>query len=407
LSHSSKDSSAPAPRLGVWLVGARGSISTTVAYGLSGLRQGLVEPLGLTTERGPLAQLDLASYGDMLLGGHEISAGDLSSSAAELVRNGVLPPELLAACGVDAAALDARIRPGVLDVADLGNADLDQSVSSLGGASQREKVERLGADVVAFREDNQLERVIVVYLASTEPWGDECDAWGSLAAFEAALDGGLELPASCLYAYAALRSGAPFVNFTPNRGASIPALEELAQELGLPHCGRDGKTGETLVKTALAPMFVARALRVMSWQGYNMLGNKDGAALSNPIRLESKVQSKDAPLHAIMDDERMHTSVGIDYVPSLHDWKTAMDFIHFQGFLGAKMSLQFTWTGSDSALAAPLVIDLIRLTDLAARLGESGDMPQTACFFKAPHSGGSHDFHVQFERLLAYAESRI
>lgn len=388
-------------------MGARGSIATTVAYGLSGLAQGLVEPIGLTTEKGPLASLELCSYGDMLLGGHEISSGDLSASAAELVRHGVLPAELLAACGGEAAALDARIRPGVLDVADLGNADLDPSVSSLGGASQREKVEHLGADITAFRETHRLQRVIVVYLASTEPWTDPTDAWLDLDHFEAALDSGAELPASCLYAYAALRAGAPFINFTPNHGASLPALAELALKQGLPHCGRDGKTGETLVKTALAPMFAARALRVLSWQGYNMLGNRDGVALSEPIRLESKVHSKDAPLHAILDDEELHTSVGIDYVPSLHDWKTAMDYVHFQGFLGAKMSLQFTWTGSDSALAAPLVIDLIRLTDYAARLGEKGDMAHTACFFKAPNGGGTHDFHGQFERLLEYAQAHL
>lgn len=392
------------PSLGVWLVGARGAIATSLAYGLAGLQQGLVEPTGIVTERGPFHDLGLRSFDDILLAGHEISGGDLSRTAAELARNGVLPRDLVAACSTEAAALDARIRPGVLDVADVGAAELHPDVVGLGGASQRDCVARLSDDVASFQEEHGLERVIVVYLASTEPWREEQPSWSDLAAFEAALDRGDELPASCLYAYAAFRAGAPFVNFTPNRGASIPALVELAKQCGLPHCGNDGKTGETLLKTVLAPMFVARHLRVLSWQGYNMLGNKDGASLADPIRRRSKLESKDQPLHSILDDDELHTSVGIDYVPSLHDWKTAMDFVHFQGFLGAKMSLQFTWSGSDSALASPLVIDLVRLVDFAAAQGEAGEMPHTACFFKAPIGGGTHDFHAQFQRLIDYTD---
>jgi len=153
----------------------------------------------------------------------------------------------------------------------------------------------------------------------------------------------------------------------------------------------------------LAPMFRARALRVLSWQGYNMLGNQDGAVLADPLHKETKVRGKDEALRAILGDERAHTHVGIDYVPSLRDWKTAWDFIHFEGFLGARMSLQFTWTGSDSALAAPLVIDLLRLVELAARRGESGALEHLACFFKAPLSAGVHDFSEQHRRLVEYA----
>jgi myo-inositol-1-phosphate synthase len=385
-------------------VGARGAVATCVAYGAWGLRSGLLEPVGLATERPPFSRLPLRPIDDLVFGGHEISLGDLSSSASELVRNGVLPMDLVAACSAEAAALDARIRPGTLDLADVGRADLDPEVTALGGAHPRAKVERLAADIAAFRADHGLERVIVVNLASTETWADERESWNDLAAFERALDGGEDFPASCLYARAAFESGAPFVNFTPNRGASIPALRQLARERGLPHCGNDGKTGETLLKTVLAPLFAARALRVLSWQGYNMLGNRDGAVLSDPIRRESKLRNKDAPLHAILDDENLHTGVGIDYVPSLHDWKTAMDFVHFQGFLRAKMSLQFTWTGSDSALAAPLVLDLVRFSDFAAARGEAGEMGHTASYFKSPIAGGTHDFHAQFVRLIQYAE---
>jgi len=387
----------------VWLIGARGAISTCVTYGLSGLRQGLIEPTGIITEQSPLKELGLRPFDEIVLAGHEVSSGDLTQSAGELVRHGILPADLVVASSAEAAGTDARIRPGILDTSDVGGAELDPAAASLSGASPRRKVEQLRDDIMAFQADHSLERVVVVYLASTEAWTEEREYWNDLASFEQALDDGREIPASCLYAYAALQAGAPFANFTPNRCASIPALRQLARELSLPHCGNDGKTGETLLKTVLAPMFTARALKVLSWQGYNMLGNRDGASLADPIRRESKCRNKDAPLHAILGDDSVHTTVSIDFVPSLHDWKTAWDFIHFQGFLGAKMSLQFTWSGSDSALASPLVIDLVRLCDFAAAHDESGEMAHTACFFKSPLAGGSHDFHVQFQQLLGYA----
>ncbi|MEM7306742.1 MAG: inositol-3-phosphate synthase [Planctomycetota bacterium] len=397
-------------RLGVWLVGARGAISTCVAYGLSGLRQSMIEPTGITTARGPLAALPLVGFDEIVLGGHDILRGDQSSTAADLARHGVLPADLVAAGASDAAAFEARIRPGVLDGPEVGLADLDPESARLGAAPQIEQIERISADLVSFREGLNLDRVLVVYVASTESWREEREAWSKLGRLETDLESDVaELPASSVYAFAALQCGCPFVNFTPNRGASLPALRELALREGMPHCGNDGKTGETLLKTALAPMFAARALRVMSWQGYNMLGNRDGEVLSDPVRREAKRRSKDAALRAILgpSNESLHTEVGIDFVPSLHDWKTAWDFIHFEGFLGARMSLQLTWQGSDSALAAPLVLDLVRLTDLAAARGEAGEMEQAACFFKSPltaKGAAEHDFHAQFRALLDYGE---
>ena len=245
--------------------------------------------------------------------------------------------------------------------------------------------------------------MIVVHLASTEAFRPPHDSWRTLESFEKSLDAGHSQPASCLYAYAALANGHPFVNFTPSPGSSIPALRELARNRGALHCGSDGKTGETLLKTVLAPMFVARALKVRAWQGYNMLGNRDGEVLADPMHKESKLRNKNDALRAILGDDQVHTHVGIDYVPSLEDWKTAFDLIHFEGFLRTRMTLSFTWTGSDSALASPLVIDLARLVDFAAAKGEVGEMPHTASFFKSPLAGGKHDFHAQFDRLVEYA----
>jgi myo-inositol-1-phosphate synthase len=394
---------AGARRVGLWLVGGRGAIATCVAYGLSGLRLGLLEPVGLCTEAPPFDRLELAGFDELVLGGHEVVRRGLDRSAQELVREGVLPSELVAASAADAAAYDARIRPGPLDEPEVGLADLDPRSARLGAAPPREQAAAIEADLAEFRREHGLGALVVVHVASTESWRDERAEWADLGAFERALDAGRAQPASIVYAYAALRSGAGYVNFTPSRGSSIPALRELALERGVPHCGNDGKTGETLLKTVLAPMFKARALRVLAWQGYNMLGNRDGAILADSAHREAKLRNKDEALRALLGDPAVHTHVGIDFVPSLGDWKTAFDLVHFEGFLGARMTLSFTWRGSDSALAAPLVIDLARLVELALRRGERGVLAATASFFKAPLGGGSHDFHAQHEALLAWA----
>ncbi len=395
---------ARSARLGLWLVGARGAISTCVAYGLAGLRMGMIEPLGLGTEQPPLSGLGLVDLEDIVLGGHDVCARDLSRSAGELVSAGILPADLVGASSQDASAYEACIRPGILDGPDVGMGDLDPRSAQLGSLAPREQIAALQADWDEFEKVGGQERTVVVNLASTEAERSEQAAWADLDELEAALDRGDEQPASLLYAYAALSSGRPFVNFTPSIGSGPPALRALAEKHGVPHCGSDGKTGETLVKTAMAPMFAARALRVLSWQGYNMLGNRDGEVLRDPAHAQAKLRNKDEVLRSILDASHgMHSQVAIDYVPSLGDWKTAWDFVHFEGFLGARMSLQFTWSGSDSALAAPLILDLARLADLSARRGEGGLMTHTACYFKAPLGGGTHDFHRQYAELLAYA----
>ena len=156
------------------------------------------------------------------------------------------------------------------------------------------------------------------------------------------------------------------------------------------------------MKTTLAPMFVARNLKVMSWEGYNMLGNRDGKVLDAPDANQAKCKDKDNCLRDILGDDETHSRVRIDYVPSLGDWKTAWDFIHFTGFLGTKMILQFIWQGCDSALASPLVLDLIRMADFAHRSNESGNLRHLACFFKAPYEAEEHGFFRQNEALLEY-----
>jgi myo-inositol-1-phosphate synthase len=390
-------------RVGLWLIGGRGAISTCLVYGLQGLADGVIEPTGLVTARAPVSRLPLVDPGSLVVSGCEVRRGDLGSSAAELVRQGVLPEALVASASRAAATYDASLVPGVLDGPDVGVADLDPESARLGAAPPAEALDAIRAQLADFRDRNGLDRVVVANLASVEAWREPGRAARDLDGLRAAIAEGDDLPASVLYAVAAFQEGCGYVNFTPSAGASWPSVRALALEHGLPHCGNDGKTGETLVKTALAPMFAHRALKVLSWVGYNMLGNRDGEVLSEPLHKRAKVANKDEVLRRILADEPdMHSHVGIDYVPSLGDWKTAWDLIHFEGFLGARMSLQFTWAGCDSALAAPLVIDLVRLVELAMRRGERGVLEHTASFFKSPIGVDEHDFHAQFGLLLDY-----
>ena len=410
-------------RVGLWLVGARGAIATSVAYGVLGLRRGLVAPTGVPTLSPPLDALDLVPLDAIVLGGHDVCTRDLSRAAGELVAAGILDADLVASVSDDASRYEAAIRPGILDAVDPGFADLDPRAADLGARAPRDQVNAIRADIDAFASDNDLDRVVVVSLISVEAATAPQTAWDSIEGLEAAIDSGVSQPASVLYAYAAITSSRPYVNFTPNIGASIPALVTLSDRLGVPIAGSDGKTGETLVKTVLAPMFRARALRVLAWQGYNMLGNRDGEVLKEPSHREAKLRSKDEALRSILRsggversdlDGDLHTKVAIDYVPSLGDWKTAWDFIHFEGFLGAKMSLQFTWTGCDSALAAPLVIDLARLVAFASKRGEGGVQEHLACYFKSPQiadrgagqGADLHNFHKQIETLYRYVDQR-
>jgi myo-inositol-1-phosphate synthase len=206
------------------------------------------------------------------------------------------------------------------------------------------------------------------------------------------------LPASSLYFLAAAAAGASYVNFTPSAGGTPRCLEEVALARGIAQAGCDGKTGETLLKSVLAPMFAARNLDVMSWVGHNIFGNLDGRVLDDPRNKAAKVKSKDHLLAAILGYPPQ-THVSIEYIESMGDWKTAWDHIHFRGFLGTPMTLQFTWQGCDSILAAPLVLDLVRLVERAWRGGERGGLAWLACFFKSPLGVTEQSFAAQVAML--------
>ena len=403
---STSDNGAGDRRVGVWIVGALGSVSALVAAGLEAMKAGLAGPAGLVTSAPDFEGTGLVDPASLVLGGHEVRGGDFAAAAEEYARaNGVLSREMLDAARPGLLAASADLRPGISINCGDAIRKLAPLPTDLDRRPLAEIVAAIQKDLREFKERRGLDDVIVVNLASAEPESAlprELSYLESLSAL-IAQDRREHFPASVLYAYAAIDGGFPYVNFTSSVGSSLASLEELAVRRGVPHAGRDGKTGETLVKTVLAPMFVARRLKVLSWEGHNLLGNRDGQVLDAPANNLAKVKDKDAALREILGDAKAHSRVRIDYVPSLGDWKTAWDFIHFEGFLGARMSLQFTWQGCDSALAAPLVIDLVRLADLAHRSGEKGAMRQAACFFKAPLGGGSHDFHVQMDNLAAYA----
>jgi myo-inositol-1-phosphate synthase len=392
-------------KIGVWLIGAKGGVSTTVTVGLVALRKGLTADQGLVTQLPQFAGLDLAQWSDFTLGGHEIRETTLHAEAQQLVRNNhALDGDLVARCKTDLDKLDKNIRPGTLINVGPTIEKLADDAARRTREAPREAIERIQADLQDFVAKNGLDQLIVVNVASTEPPADETDLptkWKDLAKL-------LEKPKRCplaassLYAIASLELGYPFVNFTPSLGSAPIAIRELALDRETCHMGHDGKTGETLLKSVLAPMFAARHLQVQSWVGHNIFGNMDGKVLDDPANKRTKVKSKDRLLHQILGYSPQ-TLVSIEYIESLGDWKTAWDHVHFRGFLNTPMVLQFTWQGCDSLLAAPLVIDLIRLTELAHRRGERGLLTFLASFFKSPLGVDQHDFVRQFQMLQAWA----
>jgi len=370
--------------VGVWFVGARGSVASTAVVGALAIRAGLAEPSGCVAELPEFAGAGLAPLGELVFGGHDVVDVPLVKRAELLAAAGVIPPHLPSALATELAAADADLRQGI----------------RAGEPDQRAQLRRLTADLEEFRARHGLDTVVVVDTSSTEP-PSAFDA--DLAALEAALDAGeAPLPPSSCYAYAAFRAGCPLVAFTPSPGPRLPALTELAAERGVPWAGSDGKTGETLLKTALGPMFAQRALRVLSWSGINLLGGGDGATLGDAANVGSKIESKARGLERILG----HPVAGplhIDNVPDLGEWKTAWDHVHFAGFLGTRMTLQFTWAGCDSALAAPLVLDLARLLGRASQVGLSGPVGELGFFFKDPAGSDEHRLSAQFDALVAWA----
>ncbi|MFE9675081.1 inositol-3-phosphate synthase [Streptomyces sp. NPDC006259] len=359
------------PRVGVWLIGARGSVATTVVAGCAALTAGLRPPTGLVTETPAFADSALPALSRLVFGGHDTLDCPLPKRAEQLAAGGVLPPGLPAAVETELAAADREIRPGGPLPGD--TRDEDRLITAF------------TTDLLDFVRRHGLARAVVVNVASTEP-----------------APTGPGLPASSLYAAAALRAGCPYVNFTPSTGLRHPRLAALAAASGLPYAGRDGKTGQTLLRSVLGPMFAQRALAVRAWSGTNLLGGGDGAALADPAAAAAKNAGKGRVLADTLGTVP-EGQVHIDDVPALGDWKTAWDHIAFDGFLGTRMVLQTIWQGCDSALAAPLVLDLARLLARAHERGLSGPRPELAFFFKDPVGDAPASLAEQYAHLCRFA----
>jgi len=394
-----------AKRVGLWLVGARGNVAATAISGLLLLKRGGISNVGLITESILQEFGPFFAWEDVSLGGHEIRDITLLDEAKKLVNESrTLGDAQFDLIADELAEVDQNILMGTC----FGSGAIVESLACsacrelLEVETPRQVVRRLADDLTRFQHENDLERVIVINLSSTEPPTDVDSVPATPKELLATLDDkNSPLRAGSLYAIAAMESGCSFVNFTPCFGCQGEAMAELAVGNGVPIAGCDGKTGETLLKSVLAPMFARRNLEVMSWVGHNIFGNLDSHVLNDPENKATKVASKDQLLTDILG-YRPETLVTIERIESLGDWKTAWDHIHFQGFMGVPMSLQFTWQGCDSILAAPLVLDLARLMDLASRRGEMGPVAALASFFKSPIGDTPAEFDTQFFGLLKW-----
>ncbi|MEG3616794.1 inositol-3-phosphate synthase [Isoptericola haloaureus] len=383
------DTPASTGRTGLWLVGARGSVATTATLGLAALAAGHAPATGCVTAAEPFDGLALPAFGDLVVGGHDVAPTTMVKQAEALAAAGMIPGHLLSATRDALAAADAEVRPGY---------DPRQH-----HGSQQEAAEALAADLTAFRRTHDLDRVVVVDVASTEPPLDLLPEHEDPALLRAALadPDRAVLPASSVTAYAAVLAGCAYASFTPSAGMTVPVLARWAAEAGLPVAGQDGKTGQTWLRTVLAPAFTARGMRVLSWAGTNLLGGGDGATLADPVAARSKLTSKNRGLRDLTGTDV--TPLHIDNVPDLGDVKVAWDHVHVEGFLGSRLTLQTTWSAHDSMLAAPMILDLARLLALAHAAGVSGPVPELGYFFKDPWGSDVHGAAAQAIQLADWA----
>lgn len=379
----------PGGRIGVAVVGLGGAVATTAAAGVELMKLGSVGAQGL-----PLAGVDgLIPYTGLVFGGWDPEGDDLAKAAE---GHQVLDHRQLQAVGEALGSVEPW--PAVADAEFCRNVH-GTNVVALDRLTDR--VDRLRADLRAFREAEGLEQVVVVNLASTERIPDlDAPALGDPDRFEHALaEDDPAVTPGMVYAYAAITSGCPYVNFTPSASSQVPALLRLAERHGVPVAGKDGKTGQTLLKTVLAPAFRSRALTVDGWYSTNLLGNRDGEVLDDADSLASKVDTKGSVLDSMLGYPVADHLVRIDYYRPRGDEKEAWDAIDLSGFLGQRMQIKVDFLARDSVLAAPLVLELVRLVVEASRRGESGAQEQLGWFFKAPVTrDGSEPQHALYEQ---------
>src|SRR5215213_7689177 len=390
-------------KLGIAIIGIGGAVGTTMVAGIELLKKGLIGTEGL-----PLAELpenligDLAAYENIVFGGWDLFGEHLAKAAEE---HDVLTHKQFV--GVEAELRKIKPRRAAGNREFLANIEGENKVSA--NNSHRETIEKIRKDLQKFKKSCAGDAV-VINLASTEKLADEGnEIFNSIAGFEKALDeNSPEISPAMLYAYAAIAEQIPYGNFTPSVAVDVPALVEFAEKQSVPVAGKDGKTGQTMIKTVLAPAFKTRALKVEGWYSTNILGNRDGLALSNEASLASKVKTKGSVLDDILGYKVEDHLVDIRYYRPRGDNKEAWDNIDVRGFLGQSMQIKINFLCKDSILAAPLAIEIARCLDLAQQRGEGGIQEQLSVFFKMPMTRSAkldQRFHEQEAALLRWLEA--
>ena len=362
--------------------------------------------LGKRTDgRSPLIKdfVPLASLNDMVFGGWDI----FNDNCYEAARNAeVLNPDLLEQVRPELEAITPW--PAVFDQHYVKNLD-GPNVKT--GASKRDLADQVIEDIRRFKTEQNVDRLVLIWCGSTEIFMEESVVHSSLELFEKGLDDSdPSIPSSMIYAYAAIKEGIPYANAAPNLSADVPALEQLAQETGSPLAGKDLKTGQTLMKTMIAPGLKARLLGVEGWYSTNILGNRDGEVLDDPESFKTKEESKKSVLDHILQPELyptlysdLHHVVRINYYPPRGDNKEGWDNIDLVGWLDYPMQLKINFLCRDSILAAPIVLDVALFLDLAQRAGMKGIQEWLSFYFKSPiHSRDlypEHDLFIQLMKL--------
>jgi myo-inositol-1-phosphate synthase len=403
-------------KLGV-LTPGMGAVATTTYAGVFAMRRGLAKPIGSLTQMGhirlgkrtakrnPLVKdfVPLAGLEDLVFGGWDPIPDNAYQAA---VKAGVLEARDLEPIRAELEAI--RPMPAVFDQSYVKRLD-GPNVKK--GASKWDLAQQLIADIDRFKEENGCDRLVMVWCASTEAYREPTDAHKSLRAFEAALKkSDPAIAPSQIYAYAALTRGVPFANGAPNLTVDTPALMELAMEKRVPVCGKDFKTGQTLMKTILAPGFKARLLGMNGWFSSNILGNRDGEVLDDPDSFKSKEVSKLSVLETILQPDqypdlygKLYHKVRIHYYPPRGDNKEGWDNIDIFGWMGYPMQIKVDFLCRDSILAAPIVLDLALFSDLARRSGMSGIQEWLSFYFKSPQTAAGlypeHDIFIQLMKL--------
>ncbi len=403
-------------KLGV-LTPGMGAVATTLVAGVYAVRKGTGLPIGSLTQMGTIRLgkrtdkrvpkikdfVPLSGLGDLVFGGWDIFEDDMYAAA---VKAGVIERNILD--GIKIELQSVRPMPAVFDqsyVKRLKGTHIKK------GKTKMDLADQLRADLQNFKAEHRINRLVMIWCGSTEVYIEPGPVHRSVDAFEKGLrenDPGIS--PSMIYAYAALSEGVPFGNGAPNLTVDIPALLELSKQNAVPVSGKDFKTGQTLMKTVLAPAFKARMLGVAGWFSTNILGNRDGEVLDEPMSFKSKEVSKLGALEYILQPELypdlyrdFYHKVRINYYPPRGDNKEGWDNIDIFGWLGYPMQVKVDFLCRDSILAAPLVLDLALFMDLAARSGMSGIQEWLSFYYKSPMVAEGlypeHDLFIQLKKL--------